>query len=142
MSSSDHTHTYTKINIERYKYWYKKYITFYNCFFTCLTYCIFSHIIVVKLMFDNYYRYCLITENAIFFISIYYVHIKQKRRRFVLFKTNQIDLLGTPKSQKWAYLNSTDDKLGLTVVNIIHIYEPVYFKLFVGIQTYIIIKIL
>lgn len=92
-------------------------------------------------MFDNYYRYCLITENAIFSISIYYVH-KQKRQSFVLFKTNQIDLLGTPKSQKWAYLNSTDDKLGLTVVNIIHIYEPVYFKLFVGIQTYIIIKIL
>lgn len=141
MSSSDHTHTYTKINIDRYKYWYKNYITFYNCFFTCLTYCIFSHIIVVKLMFDNYYRYCLITKNAIFSISIYYVH-KQKRRSFVLFKTNQIDLLGTPKSQKWAYLNSTDDKLGLTVVNIIHIYEPVYFKLFVGIQTYIIIKIL
>lgn len=132
MSSSGHTHTYTKINIERYQYCYKKIYNLLQLCFTCLTYCIFSHIIVVKLMFDNYYRYCLITENAIFFISIYYVH-KQKRRSFVLFKTNQIDLFGTPKSQKWAYLNSTDDKLGLTVVNIIHIYEPVYFKLFVGI---------
>lgn len=141
MSSSGYTHTYTKINIERYQYWYKKIYNLLQLFFTCLTYCIFSHIIVVKLMFDNYYRYCLITENAIFSISIYYVH-KQKWRNFVLFKTNQIDLFGTPKSQKWAYLNSTDDKLGLTVVNIIHIYEPVYFKLFVGIQTYIIIKIL
>lgn len=141
MSSSGHTHTYSKINIERYQYWYKKIYNLLQLCFTCLTYCIFSHIIVVKLMFDNYYRYGLITENAIFSISIYYVH-KQKRRSFVLFKTNQIDLFGTPKSQKWAYLNSTDDKLGLTVVNIIHIYEPVYFKLFFGIQTYIIIKIL
>lgn len=141
MSSSGHTHTYSKINIERYQYCYKKIYNLLQLCFTCLTYCIFSHIIVVKLMFDNYYRYCLITENAIFSISIYYVH-KQKRRSFVLFKTNQIDLFGTPKSQKWAYLNSTDDKLGLTVVNIIHIYEPVYFKLFFGIQTYIIIKIL
>lgn len=133
MSSSGHTHTYTKINIERYQYCYKKIYNLLQLCFTCLTYCIFSHIIVVKLMFDNYYRYCLITENAIFSISIYYVH-KQKRRSFVLFKTNQIDLFGTPKSQKWAYLNSTDDKLGLTVVNIIHIYEPVFFKLFVGIK--------
>lgn len=58
-------------------------------FFTCLTYCIFSHIIVVKLMFDNYYRYCLITENAIFSISIYYVH---KQKDEVLFYSKPIKL--------------------------------------------------
>lgn len=138
MSSSGHTHTYTKINIERYQYWYKKIYNLLQLFFTCLTYGIFSHIIVVKLMFDNYYRYCLITENAIVSISIYYVH-KQKRRRFVLFKTNQITCL--------VHLNHKNELIWIPqtinwVVNIIHIYEPVYFKLFVGIQTYIIIKIL